>query len=67
MSVYFIILKIDGFQSWLPIEHQFEDDVFNIPKGFDSVLKSYYGDDYMTPPPVEKRKSTHGLEIYTKI
>ncbi len=54
-------------ESWLPIEHQFEDDVFNIPKGFDSVLKSYYGDDYMTPPPVEKRKSTHGLEIYTKI
>ena len=51
---------------WIPIEHQFEDDVYMIPKGFDFVLKSYYGDNYMMPPPENKRESTHGLEIYTK-
>lgn len=53
-------------ECWIPIEHQFEDDIYPIPKGYDSVLKSYYGDNYMTPPPENKRSSTHGLEIYTK-
>ena len=52
--------------SWVPIEHKFEDEMFSIPKGHDAVLKGYYGPDYMTPPPVEKRQSTHGLEIFIK-
>lgn len=51
---------------WIPIDHQFEDEEFSIPKGYDSVLKSYYGPNYMTPPPVEKRQSTHGLEIFLR-
>lgn len=41
----------------------FEDSVFRIPRNYDSVLKSYYG-DYMTLPPVEKRKDHHNLEIF---
>lgn len=49
-----------------PIEHIFEGEMFSIPKGYDSILKSYYGDDYMIPPPVDKRLSTHALEIFQK-
>ena len=41
----------------------FEDAVFRIPKDYDSMLKSYYG-DYMTPPPVEEQKDHHGLEVF---
>ena len=36
------------------IEVQFEDDKFYIPSGYDSMLKTVYG-DYMTLPPEEER------------
>lgn len=51
---------------WLPSEHFFENEMFPIPKGYDKILKSYYGDDYMIPPPEEKRNSSHELEVYIK-
>jgi len=53
-------------ECWKPIKHIFENKYYFIPKGYDAVLKSYYGDNYMTPPPEDKRISTHGLEIYKK-
>ncbi len=43
----------------------FGNRLLPVPKDFDAILKSQYG-DYMTPPPLEKRKSTHehGLGVY---
>ena len=42
---------------------KFEDKEYPCPAGYDDVLKSIYGTDYMTPPPENKRKTTH-TEIY---
>lgn len=36
---------------------QFEDIIMKFPKNTDLLLKQGYGDDYMTLPPVEKRKT----------
>ncbi len=44
-------------------EHQFEDDVFPIPKNYDTYLKLYYG-DYMKLPPVEQRHLTHNFKVW---
>ena len=46
-----------------PIPHKFEDKEYMIPSGYDTLLKNFYG-DYMIPPPPEKRVSTHGIEVY---
>ena len=43
----------------------FEGRIYQIPVGYDESLKTLYG-DYMTPPPVEKRKSTHSGQAYWK-
>src|SRR5574344_2724713 len=42
---------------------KFVDKKFYAPIGFQDVLKNVYGSDYMTPPPIDKRNSTH-TEIY---
>lgn len=42
--------------------HQFENEMFYIPKNYDIVLKNLYG-DYMTLPPEEKRQG-HGILEY---
>lgn len=47
------------------IECEFEGCSFMIPKGYDKFLTNIYG-DYMTPPPIEKRKSTHNSVEYWK-
>ncbi len=39
----------------------FENISVPIPKGYDACLRSMYGNDYMTPPPLEKRVSEHSL------
>ncbi|MDO5044908.1 MAG: LicD family protein [Coriobacteriia bacterium] len=39
----------------------FEDHAFPVPKRFDEILSSFYG-DYMTPVPPEQRKSLHIYE-----
>ena len=41
----------------------FEGKSFQIPIGYDDYLKTVYG-EYMTPPPVEKRVSTHTGQAY---
>ena len=41
------------------LEVPFEDMTAMIPKGYDRVLTVVYG-DYMTLPPEEKRRATHG-------
>lgn len=40
---------------FLPEKHLFEGIEFTIPSGYDQILRNYYG-DYMTLPPVEKRR-----------
>ena len=47
------------------ILHKFEENNFYIMGGFDIALTSKYG-DYMTLPPVEKRKGTHGYDYFWK-
>lgn len=44
---------------------QFEDRKYCIPKAYDKVLKTEYG-DYMKLPPVEKQVSHHGNEAWWK-
>ena len=47
--------KIYAFSDILETErHVFEGNYFFVPKGYDQVLKTEYG-DYMNPPPEEKR------------
>jgi lipopolysaccharide cholinephosphotransferase len=48
-------------RSWLTDyeEIKFEDMVAFAPKDTDGFLRYMYGDDYMTPPPVDKRKPQH--------
>ena len=41
----------------------FEGKAFQIPIGYDDYLKTVYG-EYMAPPPVEKRVSTHTGQAY---
>ncbi len=41
----------------------FEDEKFRIPKDYDSMLRSYYG-DYMQLPPEDKRVDHHKMKVY---
>lgn len=41
---------------------KFEDMEINFPKDTKRMVRQFFGDDYMTPPPVEKRK-THFPDI----
>lgn len=45
------------------IDTPFEDRTFKIMKGYDDYLTNAYG-DYMTPPPPEKRVSTHETKAF---
>lgn len=47
------------------IEIDFEKRKYYIPKGYERILTSLYG-DYMKLPPVEKRVTHHGFEAYWK-
>lgn len=42
----------------------FENKKYYAPESFKDVLISEYGDDYMTPPPVEERVSNHDEKYY---
>lgn len=53
--------KKEAFQSVRMLE--FEGEKFAAPGDFDAVLSRIYG-DYMTPPPENKRKSTHYYKAY---
>ena len=43
----------------------FQNYVFHAPKGYDEVLRRYYG-DYMELPPIEKRVTHHNFKAYYK-
>ena len=45
--------------------HRFEDTEFYIPKNYDAILQSTYG-DYMKLPPIEKRKPQHSQIVFWK-
>lgn len=44
----------------------FENKCFFAPIGWDDILKSIYGDDYMIPPDIKDRKSAHTETYYWK-
>ena len=43
---------------------KFDDIEVNVPTGYDEYLSNLYGDDYMSIPPISKRKSLHTLKAY---
>lgn len=47
------------------VEKPFEDRQYMCYKNYDNYLSNTYG-DYMTPPPVDKRASTHVFNAYWK-
>lgn len=47
------------------IDSPFENRIFKIMKGYDDYLTNAYG-DYMTPPPPDKRVSTHETKAFWK-
>ena len=44
---------------------QFENFSFPVPIGYDEILKTIYGEDYMKLPPQEERKSNHRIVLNT--
>ena len=44
---------------------EFEGKQYPVPVGWKDILTSIYGPDFMTPPPEDKRQTTHD-EIYYK-
>lgn len=46
-----------------PIEMEFEDGKFSVPKGYDEILTMGYG-DYMTPLPENQRQTNHTYDTY---
>ncbi len=64
--VYLIEHEIQETKNLRGIEnHQFENLTVEIPKNYDMILKTTFG-DYMTPPPPEKRVARHDIEAYWK-
>lgn len=60
-------IELAKSKSFLEVkEGEFEGRKFPIPGDADDVLKSIYGPDYMTPPPLEKRVSTHTSYVIWK-
>lgn len=56
--------KVESFSNTINLP--FEDRFFKCMIGYDDVLTANYG-DYMTPPPPEKRRSTHNSIAYWKV
>jgi len=49
------------------VKHQFEDKEFNIISGYDRYLSQLYGNDYMSLPPEEKRRTHHASNCYWRL
>lgn len=45
---------------------KFENREFRVPQNYIKVLEMYYGKDFMTPPPIDKRVSTHEAKLFYK-
>lgn len=63
LSPYFTkdYLKTSDFKTKTRLK--FEEEVFDVPNGYDNILKTIYG-DYMKLPPVEKRGGRHYYNAY---
>lgn len=60
-SGYRYLYKREWFEKTVKLK--FEVDMFCVPSGYDSILRTIYG-DYMTPPPPEKRIPPHRFKSY---
>ncbi len=49
------------------ILHSFEGEEFYIPQGWDGVLTSIYGSNYIIPPPENERETTHVESYYWRV
>ena len=58
--------KIDAKALDEVVECKFEDRVYNIPKDYDHILTTIYGEDYMEIPPIEKRIQHDDFVAYIK-
>ena len=58
--------KIDAKALDEVIECKFEDRVYIIPKDYDHILTTIYGEDYMEIPPIEKRIQHDDFVAYIK-
>ena len=58
--------KIDAKALDEVVECKFEDRMYNIPKEYDHILTTIYGDNYMEIPPVEKRIQHDDFVAYIK-
>lgn len=47
----------------VPIKHKFEDGYYNIPQGYDRILRNAYG-NYMEFPPIEEQNPHHNYKAY---
>ena len=61
--LYRVLIDKDCFREF--IEVPFENRKYRVPKRYDEVLKSYYG-DYVKLPPKEKRISHHTYVAYVE-
>ena len=58
--------KIDAKALDKVVGFKFEDRVYNIPTGYDHILTTIYGADYMEIPPLEKRIQHDDFVAYIK-
>lgn len=49
------------------VETRFEDMMIPVPVGWEEILRNRYGDDYMSPPPVEKRYRHYNVSFCPKL
>lgn len=59
-GVAFVFDK-DYMEDYIDVE--FEEKIFMSNRRFREILIKYYGEDYMTPPPIEERRPAHQGQI----
>ena len=57
-GVYSGVFRTFDIKCFRPVEHVFEGHSFIVPEGYDTILRTIYG-DYMQMPPEDQRVSTH--------
>lgn len=66
LSPHFLreVFEYESFQK--PKHLLFEGELYAVPGDYHTYLKQIYGDDYMVPPPENKRVAHHSFKAYKK-